>query len=78
MSRVDFEVEVFGVWKEGGYGEETEGEEGGVREGDAAATAAATGAGRPCGRALKYDERANEDLKAMLFGPLKNKDDINI
>jgi hypothetical protein len=51
VSRVDFEVEVFGVWEDGGYGGEvTEGEEGGVREGDAAATAAVTGAGRPCGR----------------------------
>lgn len=35
---------------EGGYGEETEGEEGGEREGDTTATATATGAGRPCGR----------------------------
>ncbi len=27
---------------------------------------------------LKYDERANEDIKAMLFGLLTNKDDFHM
>jgi hypothetical protein len=57
-SRVDVEVEVevFGVWVEGEEGGETEGdaaegEEGGETEAAAAAAAAAaTETGRPCGR----------------------------
>jgi hypothetical protein len=54
--------------------EETEGEEGGERESDTAATAVTTGAVRSYGR----DKGGASPIKAMLFGLLTNKDDINI